>query len=115
MNTQELATFIYNYINKLNIHSEGWDEWDDKREIKYIKNLIDHNQPKIDTGTLTKQQLEGLKYHAKELMSTEMYRDNWNPKELSNSDFNECYELGSHDADIANSRFILDFLKINYL
>ena len=42
MTTQELATRIYNNVNKLNRSGAGWDEWDDKREIEHIKNLIEN-------------------------------------------------------------------------
>ena len=41
MNTTELATIIYNHINRLKRNGEHWDEWDDKREIEFIRRLID--------------------------------------------------------------------------
>jgi hypothetical protein len=46
MSPLELATKIYNHVTSLNRSREQWDEWDDKREIEFIKNLIVDNEHK---------------------------------------------------------------------
>jgi len=46
MSPLELATKIYNHVTGLNRSREQWDEWDDKREIEFIKNLIVDNEHK---------------------------------------------------------------------
>ena len=43
MNTTELATIIYNHVNRLKRSGEHWDEWDDKREVEHIRWLIDNH------------------------------------------------------------------------
>jgi len=45
MNNNELAKIIYTHIIGLNRSSEGWDKWDDKREIEFIESLIRNNTP----------------------------------------------------------------------
>jgi len=47
MNTQELATKIYNYITTLNRNGEHWDKWDDEREIDFIRSLIDNQHKSV--------------------------------------------------------------------
>jgi predicted phosphoadenosine phosphosulfate sulfurtransferase len=49
MTTEELAKKIYNHVLSLSTTSEHWDEWDDKREIEWIKNLIETNQKSLIT------------------------------------------------------------------
>jgi hypothetical protein len=46
MSPLELANKIYNHVTSLNRSGEHWDEWDDKREIEFIKNLIVDNEHK---------------------------------------------------------------------
>ena len=45
MATIELAEKIYNYVNSIQsqICGEHWDNWDDKREIEFIRSLIDNH------------------------------------------------------------------------
>jgi len=52
MTSIELAEKIYNHINSLNSFGERWDKWDDKREIEFIRSLIDnHHQSKVTLYT----------------------------------------------------------------
>jgi len=62
MTSIELAEKIYNHINSLNTFGERWDKWDDKREIEFIRSLIDnHHQPK-ETLYTGEQIMEALSY-----------------------------------------------------
>jgi predicted phosphoadenosine phosphosulfate sulfurtransferase len=54
MTTEELAKKIYNHVLSLSTRSEHWDEWDDKREIEWIKNLIETNHKSPTTTELPK-------------------------------------------------------------
>jgi hypothetical protein len=44
MTTTELATKIYKHVTGLRRGGYHWDEWDDKREIEYVKALIEGYQ-----------------------------------------------------------------------
>ncbi len=41
MTTEKLATEIYKHVTELRRGGYHWDEWDDKREIQCIKNMIE--------------------------------------------------------------------------
>lgn len=52
MTTKELATRIYIHVSQLNRNSEGWDSWDDRREIDFIQSLIENQHiTKINEGS----------------------------------------------------------------
>jgi hypothetical protein len=49
MKTEDLAKLIYDRITNLRRGGYHWDEWDDKREIKDIANMID-DHARLQTG-----------------------------------------------------------------
>ena len=63
---------------------------------------------------LTEQQIEEFKNLAQQETSKEYCPDDWNPREISGGDFDDCYWLGNKDAEIVNARFILNLFGVEY-
>lgn len=63
---------------------------------------------------LTEQEIDQFKRLAKQQTTTEEYEEDWNPYEFSGGNFDDCYEIGSNDADVRNARYILDLYGISY-
>lgn len=53
MDTYALAEKIYMYVNKLTRSSYHWDNWDDRREIKFIEKLICEHYEKLKNNETT--------------------------------------------------------------
>ena len=60
MTSIELAEKIYNHINSLNSFGERWDKWDDKREIEFIRSLIDNHHQSKETLYTEEQVREAI-------------------------------------------------------